>query len=344
MPSNEHSTVYSTQGELELGINFAPAIVREHGLRDAHLQPLVAWQKGQSFRVHASKAWGYPSLELRAGNSWPAVTLDCDLPTVVDALHALKSNLALPVPNVVVERVSNGHCHASWFLSRPVHRGESARAAPMLKLARISEFYRQTLEADAGYAGVLTHNPLEETHRAGEFRTHWGHKCGRSLAELAEPIPKGWRLPARSTTEAGRNCSLFHSLLKWAGSPFNLELEVLPMARATNDGFEIALPDQEVAAIARSVERYRDGWIAQGRVYTEAERTAWGRSLGLQSAAARRAANARRDFRIIEGHAAGWSQRHLAKLFKMSQTGVWKVLRRHELEAQSQAVITVLHR
>ena len=77
------------------------------------------------------------------------------------------------------------------------------------------------------------------------------------------------------------------------------------MARATNDGFEIALPDQEVAAIARSVERYRDGWIAQGRVYTEAERTAWGRSLGLASAAARRAANARRDFRIIEGHRGG---------------------------------------
>ena len=332
MPSNEHSTVYSTQGELELGINFAPAIVREHGLRDAHLQPLVAWRKGQSFRVHARKAWGYPSLELRAGNSWPAVTLDCDVPSaVVDALywnHHGGDGPALPRPNMVVERSSNSHCHASWFLSRPVHRGESARAAPLRKLARVSEFYRQTLEADPGYTQCLTHNPLEESHKVGEFRTHWGHRCGYSLDELAEPIPKGWRLPARSTTEAGRNCSLFHSLLKWAGSPFNLELEVLPMARATNDGFEIALPDQEVAAIARSVERYRDGWIAQGRVYTEAERTAWGRSLGLQSAAARRAANARRDFRIIEGHAAGWSQRHLAKLFKMSQHGVWKVLQR----------------
>ena len=322
------TTVYSTQLELELGINFAPAIVREHGLRDAHLRPLVARRKGQSFRVHARDAWSYPSLELRAANSWPAVTLDCDLPTVVDALHSLKSTFPLPTPNVIVERQHNGHCHASWFLSRPVHRGESARAAPLRKLARVSEFYRQTLEADPGYTQCLTHNPIEESHKVGEFRTHWGHRCGYSLDELAEPIPRGWRLPARSTTEAGRNCSLFHSLMKWAGSPFNLELEVLPMARATNDGFEIPLPDQEVSAIARSVERYRDGWIAQGRVYSEAERIAWGRSLGLQSAAARRAANARRDYRIIEGHAAGWSQRHLAKLFKMSKTGVWKVLRR----------------
>ena len=323
-----HSTVYSTQGELELGLDFVPSIVREHGLRDAHLRPLVARRKGQSFRVHARDAWGFPSLELRAGNSWPAVTLDCDLPTVVDALHALKSNLALPVPNVVVERVSNGHCHASWFLSRPVHRGESARAAPMLKLGRVSEFYRQTLEADAGYAGVLTHNPLEETHRAGEFRTHWGHKCGRSLDELAEPIPRGWRLPARSTTEAGRNCALFGGLMLWAGSPFNLEFEVLAVARATNDGLDVPLGDSEVAGLAKSVERYRRSWIAKGRFYTPEQREAWGRSLGLQSAVVRRASNAHRDERIIEGHRAGFSMRKLARLFKLSPVAVWKVLDR----------------
>ena len=328
MPQTEHSTVYRTQGELDLGIDFAPAIVREHGLKDAHLQPLVAWRKGQSFRVHARKAWRYPSLELRAGNSWPAVTLDCDMPTVVDALHSLKSSFPLPVPNMVVERQSNGHCHASWFLSRPVHRGESARAAPVRKLARIAEYYREVLEADAGYAGVLTHNPILETHRTGEFRAHWGHKCGRSLDELAEPIPRGWRLPVKPTTEAGRNCALFVVLMKWAGSPANIGREVLAVGRATNDGLDVPLPDGEVTALARSVERYRRSWIAKGRFYTEDERAAWGRSLGLQSAAARRAANARRDFRIIEGHAAGWSQRHLAKLFKMSQTGVWKVLRR----------------
>ena len=327
-----HSTVYSTQGELDLGIDFAPAIVREHGLKDAHLQPLVAWRKGQSFRVHARKAWGYPSLELRAGNSWPLMGFDCDNPSaVIDALywnHNGGNGPALPPPNMVVERRSNGHCHASWFLSRPVHRGEAARAAPLRKLARINEFFREVLQADVGYNGTLTHNPLPETHGPGEFQTNWPCSRAYSLDELAEPIPKGWRLPVKPTTEAGRNCALFASLMKWAGSPFNLELEVLPVARVTNQGFEIALPDQEVAALAKSVERYRRSWIDQGRVYTKDEREAWGRSLGLQSAAVRRAANAQRDFRIIEGHAAGWSQRHLAKLFKMSKTGVWKVLRR----------------
>ena len=154
--------VYTRQQELPLGIHFAPAIVREHGLRDAHVQPLVSRTRGESFRVHARHAWGYPSLELRAGNSWPALTLDCDLPTVVDALHSLKSEFPLPAPNMVVERVSNGHADPARLeiAGNPDHRG-------------------------------------------------------------------------------GRNCSLFRSLQKWAGSPFNLELEVLAMARATNEQFEI---------------------------------------------------------------------------------------------------------
>ena len=103
-----------------------------------------------------------------------------------------------------------------------------------------------------GFAGVLTHNPLEETHGAGKFQTHWGHRCSPfSLDELSEVIPRGWRLPTAPSTEPGRNCALFRSLLKWAGALAHRDLPVLPMARATNEGFEIPLPDAEVASIAR---------------------------------------------------------------------------------------------
>ena len=129
--SVRHPIVYSTQGELELG---STSLRDRPGAWPKGCSPTTAGRmaQGQSFRVHARKAWGYPSLELRAGNSWPAVTLDCDVPSaVVDALywnHHGGDGPALPRPNMVVERQSNGHCHASWFLSRPVHRGESARA------------------------------------------------------------------------------------------------------------------------------------------------------------------------------------------------------------------------
>ena len=319
------------QLELDFGIDYAPKIVRDHGLRDAHIYPLVARRKGHSFRVHARQAWDYPSLELRAANSWPALTLDCDEPSaVVDALywnHHGGEGPALPRPSVVVERRANSHCHASWFLARPVHRGESARAAPLRKLARIGEYYREVLKADSDFSGVLTHNPLEETH-GGKFQTHWGRSCGYSLDELAEPIPKGWRLPAAPSTEQGRNCALFASLLKWAGSPANLECEVVAMARATNDGLDVPLGDHEVADIAKSVERYRLAWIAKGRFYTEAEREEWGRSLGLQGGKVRRAAVASRDKFILKGRSEGMSVRELARAFKVSPGSVQHVIRR----------------
>ena len=229
---------------------------------------------------------------------------------------------------MIVQRVSNSHSHVSFLLAKPVHRGPTAREAPLRLFARISEFYRQALGADPGYNGVLTHNPMLAAHRHGEFLTHWGRKRPYSLSELAEPIPRGWRLPLKPTTEAGRNCALFVGLMKWAGSPANIGREVLAVARVTNDGLEAPLGDSEVVGLAQSVERYRDEWIAKGRFYTEAEREAWGRSLGLQSAAVRRAALAERDLRIIEGRAEGLSYRKLAQLFKTSLGSIENVIRR----------------
>ena len=74
----------SRQLKLDFGIDYAPAKVREHGLRDAHSYPLVSQGKrsigehSASFRVPAAEAWDFPEIELRAGNSWPAIVLDID--------------------------------------------------------------------------------------------------------------------------------------------------------------------------------------------------------------------------------------------------------------------------
>ena len=323
------------QLELDLGIHYAPAIVRDHGLRDAPLRPLVAEVKGQSFRVHARDAWNYSSLELRAGNSWPLMGFDCDVPEKV--LEALVSNHwgarsdaqpALPEPNMIVQRRSNSHSHISYFLASPVHRGPTAREAPLRLFARISEFYRSALGADPGYNGVLTHNPMRSAHRHGEFVTHWGCNRPYALRELAEPIPRGWRLPVKPTTEAGRNCALFVGLMKWAGAQENIGREVLDVARATNDGLDVPLGDSEVADIAKSVERYRRAWIAKGRFFTEDEREAWGRALGLRGGKVRRAAVANRDRFILKGRSEGMSLPQLARAFKVSQGAIRHVIRR----------------
>ena len=100
------------------------------------------------------------------------------------------------------------------------------------------------------------------------------------------------------------------------------------MARATNDGLDAPLSDGEVSAISKSVERYRLGWIAKGRFYTEAERQAWGRSLGLQGGKVRRAAVSSRDRFIVKGRSEGMSLPQLARAFKVSRGAIQHVLRR----------------
>ena len=128
-----HSDVQSPQPQ-QLALDFAPAQVRSHGLQDAHTYPQVARSQGASFRVPASQAWGYPSLELRAGNSWPLMGFDCDVPEKV--LEALVSNHwgarsdahpALPEPNMIVQRRSNSHSHVSFGSARSGPGREAAK-------------------------------------------------------------------------------------------------------------------------------------------------------------------------------------------------------------------------
>ena len=69
---------------------------------------------------------------------------------------------------------------------------------------RLREYYRMHLDNGrfGGYAGVLTHNPGAHGKLSGCRRlreTPW------TLPELAEPIPKRWRIPAKPTTPVWRN-------------------------------------------------------------------------------------------------------------------------------------------
>ena len=124
----------------QLALDFAPAQVRSHGLRDAHTHPQVARRKGESFRVPASQAWVFAYLELRAGNSWPLMGFDCDVPSaVVDALywnHHGGDGPALPRPNMVVERRSQ-FAFARFLLPSQTRSSRGKRKeAPLRLLAR----------------------------------------------------------------------------------------------------------------------------------------------------------------------------------------------------------------
>ena len=93
---------------------------------------------------------------------------------------------------------------------------------PIFDIARrileVIPVYAATLQADSGYTGVLTHNPMGAAHGPG-FVTNWLHHDPYTLPQLAEVIPFGWRKPTVTVTAIGRNCSMFDALRRWAGKP-----------------------------------------------------------------------------------------------------------------------------
>ena len=116
---------------------------------------------------------------------------------------------------------------------------------------------------------------MSAAHDPG-FKTTWSRREPYMLDELAAviPLPAGEcrRLPARSAQKAGRNCYLFRACMGWAGSAANLDFAALPTAIAANakhftDHPAGPLSYGDIQALAKSVERYRRQWSAQGKFY-----------------------------------------------------------------------------
>lgn len=338
---NQHR--YPVQLSLALpGIEYAPLQVREHGLVETHTFPLVSPGKGRgvgyrSFRVHASNAWGFPSLEFRSATADTCIILDCDGKDGRSRLMLAVEDREIPIPNWVVFRVSGG-AHGVWTLARPVLRGGKTKKKPFVLLGRISEYLAQVVKADAGYNGVLSHNPIvpDESQR---LQTDWLRKRPYPLQELAEVVPFGWRKPVIPQTAIGRNCAMFQALMKWAGSPANRGLPVLPAAWAIYRDTLRQFPEAshpftlgEAAGIVRSVERYRAKWEAEGRFYSEVERFAWGQRMGRiggpASGRARRKRTATRDREIVMDRLDGMSDRAIAAKHRISRNAVRHVLAR----------------
>ena len=126
-----------------------------------------------SRRVPASEAWDYPEIEFRTPNSQPCIVLDVDGSNALErVLWSVEKGRVLG-PNWMVTRKDGGGTHMVYTLARPVLTGPDMRAAPIRLLGRVSEYYASAVEADSGYTGVLSHNPMARAHGPG-FATNWG--------------------------------------------------------------------------------------------------------------------------------------------------------------------------
>ena len=293
--------------------------MRAHGYCDAHARPLASDNpKRGSWRTTPAAAWQRRFLELNPANSVSVLTLDVDsAERILDLLSPWGAVRPLPGPNWTVVNPGTGHGHPSWCLGGPVHLNRASSLRPQLVIAKIAEYYRAAVEADEGYAGVLSRNPYQR--RGG--RTYWGRMRPYTLEELGAVLPRGYRLMRQPCTAIGRNVGLFRALSRFAGSYHNRHAPLWPVAETMNETFSTPLGRSELRSIVGSVSRYRD------RQTYYAHDSAAQAERGRASGAVRRRRNEDRDRRIMRLRDEGWTQRAIAAEIGVSKTAIAHILK-----------------
>lgn len=213
------------------------------------------------------------------------------------AALAWQDGVGLPPPSWAAVNPANKHAHLAWGLSVPVLiDSPEARRAPIRYLAAVESAFRERLQADPSYSGLITKNPA---HRMWD--THRGPKEFYDLSYLAEWVDLPKHLPKQGAKVEeiglGRNIVLFDFLRKWAYVAVRKEREmrnyVLWMARVydraleRNGDFPNPLNYKEVHHVAKSITK----WVWKNDPEAEARflarQTAKGQKGGKASGVAR---------------------------------------------------------
>lgn len=174
----------------------------------------------------------------------------------------------LPPPSWASVNRENGHAHLVYGLSAPVlMEGMGVRDAPIRWLCSIESMFRELLQADQGFSGLITKNPIHPL-----WKTLRGPQLFYDLHELAESLPglEKYRPKVRRVEEVGlgRNVSLFDHLRHWAYrnvrqykggglSAWNAWLSLCnTRALVRNGDFPYPLDVREVWHVAKSVAKW----------------------------------------------------------------------------------------
>jgi len=120
----------------------------------------------------------------------------------------------LPPPSWAAANRENAHAHLVWGLNAPVLvDSPDMRQGPLRYLCAVESAFRAALQADQGYAGLITKNPAHPL-----WRTLRGPQEAYELADLAEWVDLPKHLPKRKPDEIGlgRNVTVFDSLRHYA--------------------------------------------------------------------------------------------------------------------------------
>ena len=121
----------------------------------------------------------------------------------------------LPPPSIITINPKNTHCHYLWEIKTPVIYTENGRVKPQQYFENTDLALTTILNADKGYTGYITKNPIHNTWKIithhtsyeiedfGEYIDVFSHKKQRKCKSIAE-------------SGEGRNVTLFNILREWA--------------------------------------------------------------------------------------------------------------------------------
>ena len=171
----------------------------------------------------------------------------------------------LPPPTWAAANRENGHAHLVWGLSAPVLvDSDDMRQAPLRYLCAVESAFREKLQADGGFSGLITKNPAHPL-----WRVLRGPQLAYELGELAEWVELPKHMPKRKPEEIGlgRNVTVFEWLRLYAykqirhykGDVRNFVLwqsHLNGKALTRNGEFKTPLQGKEVWHIAKSVAKW----------------------------------------------------------------------------------------
>ena len=207
---------------------------------------------------HAIK---HPYIQANPPNLRVWSIFDVDQPAA--ALAWERGNLPPPTWAAVDRQSTRGHL--VWGLSVPVLvDSPDMRQQPMRYLCAVEAAFRAKLEADSGYAGLMTKNPAHPL-----WRVLRGPRMAYELGELADWVDLPKHLPKKKPEEIGlgRNVTVFEWLRQYAYRQIRhykndvrnfvlWQSHLNSRALERNGDLRVPLAGNEVWHIAKSVSKW----------------------------------------------------------------------------------------
>lgn len=212
--------------------------------------------------------------------------LDLDYESALSEI--LYSLDGIPMPNFVAETPNSGRLHAFFELKTPIYTTDASRQKPIMLANAVYLRLQQLFNADVGYSGLISKNPIHE-----QWRTYSLRKKPYTLNELSSKLDIDWQEAKKPPKQheaigLGRNCYIFHTARFWAykavreyrGKTYNNWLQaVIDHCLKLNEGITEPMQYNEIKGIAKSISRYcwkKDAYHYQEFIQRQAYKGALG--------------------------------------------------------------------